>query len=228
MSYHDDFIQWKDAIESFPPDKVKLPNRSIDDFAASAETLAFEAAKDRDVLAGAGLNVTFIDELTPLSGALRYCQAQWMSEYRARAEAQKEWKEQSPQAYALRDELLHHFSFAYRKHDDIRRKVARIREGGSNADMVQDLVDLAILGEKYPAPLAAVNFDPDRLQQARTVSHSMSELLAAANGAEGEGSSNKLLRDKAFTLLFEKDSTIREYGRYVFWKDEDKRSRYYK
>lgn len=56
----------------------------------------------------------------------------------------------------------------------------------------------------------------------------MSELLAAANGAAGESSANKLLRDKAFTLLAEKVSTIREYGRYVFWKDEGRKEQYLK
>jgi hypothetical protein len=54
----------------------------------------------------------------------------------------------------------------------------------------------------------------------------MSELLAAANGSAGEGGEVKNLRDKAFTLLAQKESTIREYGRYVFWQDEEKRSRY--
>lgn len=82
-----------------------------------------------------------------------------MSEYRARQEAQREWLDQSPAAYDLRDELLHHFSFAYQDYDDIKKKVMRIREGGSHADMVQDLVELAVLGEKYPNPLTAINFN---------------------------------------------------------------------
>ena len=228
MSYLEDFEAWKDAIEGIPLEKVKLPNQPIDDFVANTETLAVDAAEDREALEGAGMNRNLIDELPALSGALRYCQAQWMSEYQSRVEAQKEWKEESLKAYALRDELLHHFSFAYRNHSDVKKKVSRIREGGSHTDMIQDLIELAVLGEKYPGPLTTINLEPALLRQARTVSHSMSELLAAANGADGEGSPKKLLRDKAFTLLFEKDSTIREYGRYLFWKDEEKRSRYYK
>jgi hypothetical protein len=36
----------------------------------------------------------------------------------------------------------------------------------------------------------------------------------------------KLLRDKAFTLLAQKESTVREYGRYLFWKDDNKGDRY--
>jgi hypothetical protein len=76
-----------------------LLNLPVDDFAASTETLAIDANEDRDALAAAGLDVTLIDELTPLSGALRYCQANWMSIFWAREEAQNQWKEQSPLAF---------------------------------------------------------------------------------------------------------------------------------
>ena len=226
MSYQDDFELCKDQIESLPQAEVKLPNQPIDEFTTATETLAVDANKDRDELTAAGLDPTLIDELPVYSGALRYCQAQWMGEFRARQEAQKEWLEQSPLAYEFRDELLHHFSFAYRRHDDINKKVMRIREGDTHADMVQDLIELAVLGEKYPDPLTAINFKMDLLQQARTQSQHMSELLAANNGAKGENSENKLLRDKAYTLLAEKASTVREYGHYVFWKDEKKRAQY--
>ena len=227
MSYSDDFEQWNEIIENVPTKDVKLPNLPIDDFVASTETLAIDAGEDRDALAAAGLDVTLIDELTPLSGALRYCQANWMSIFRAREEAQNQWKEQSPLAFEFRNELLHDFSFAYRDVDDVKKKVMRIREGGSNADMVQDLLELAVLGEKYPEPLTAINFDLEKLPQSRALSHSMSELLAASNGAAGEGNDVKVLRDKAYTLLAEKARIIREYGQYVFWKDENKLKRYY-
>ena len=226
MSYANDFEQWSEAIHAVPLNEVKVPNRPVDEIVARTETLAVDAAEDREALAGAGLDVSLIEQLTPLSGALRYCQANWMSEYRARKEAQVQWNEEAPQAFALRDEILHHFSFAYRHRDDLLNKVMRIREGGSNADMIQDLIDAASLGEKNPEPLVAINFNLETLTVARTVSHRMSELLAAANGASDESSEIKVLRDKAFTLLDRVDSTIREYGRYVFWKDAEKRERY--
>ncbi len=228
MSYQEDFDLWKAAIEAVPNNQVKLPNQPVDEFATRVETLAVNANADRDALAAAGLNVILIDELPTLSGALRHCQAIWMGEYRAQQDAQKEWFAQAPLAFEMRDELLHDFSFAYRKDDNVRKKVARIREGDTNADMIQDLIELAVLGEKYPEALAAINFDVTKLETARSTSHSLSELLAASNGAAGESSLNKLLRDKAFTLLSEKESTIREFGRYVFWKDEDKLANYLK
>ena len=83
------------------------------------------------------------------------------------------------------------------------------------------------MGEKYTDPLIAIHFDLEKLAQARAFSHSMSELLAASNGAAGEGNESKVLRDKAYTLLADKARIIRNYGRYVFWKNEDKLKRYY-
>ncbi|WP_054720919.1 hypothetical protein [Marinifilum fragile] len=226
MDYQTDFDAWKEQIENYPNNEVKLPNQPIDEFAANAETLAIEAVKDKEVLQKAGLDVTLIDDLNPLAGALRFCQAQWMSEYRARQEAQKEWLEQSPAAYNLRDELLHHFSFAFRNTPDLKKKVMRIREGGGHSDMIQDLVELAVLGEKNSNELTNIGFDVASLQTARTTSHNMSELLAASNGSKDESSANKVLRDKAYSLLVERVSRIREYGRYVFWKNEERREKY--
>lgn len=226
MDYQTDFDTWKEPIENYPNNEVKLPNQPIDEFAGSAETLAIEAVKDKEALLKAGLDVTLIDELTPLAGALRFCQAEWMSEYRARQEAQKEWLEQSPAAYDFRNELLHHFSFAYRNTPDVKKKVMRIREGGGHTDMIQDLVELAVLGEKNPDELTKIGFNVANLQTARNTSHSMSELLAASNGSKDESSANKDLRDKAYTLLLERVSIIREYGRYVFWKNEERREKY--
>lgn len=227
MSYTEDFNTWKEPIENLPLEEVKLPNQPVDEFAAGAETLAVEATKDKEQLATAGMDVNLIDEVKSLAGALRYCQAEWMSEYRARQEARKEWLEQSPAAFKERDEMLHHFKFAYRQHPDVLDKVMRINEGHGRLDMIQDLLELAVLGEKNPAPLTAINFDTIRLENAITLSDNLSDLLAEANGSADENSKTKLRRDQAFTLLSEKVSTIREYGRYVFWKNEDRREKYY-
>lgn len=227
MDYQSDYETWEEVIKKLTRTEVKLPNQPIDEVTASSETLAKEASKDKDVLVAAGLDGTLIDELPSLSGALRYCQAQWMSEYRARQEAQKEWLEQSPLAYKQRDELLHHFKFAYRNNSDIHSKVIRIDDGNGHVDMVQDLIELAVLGEKNLDQLSSIGFDTSGLEDVKVLSHTMSELLASANGSTDDGSNNKLLRDKAFTLLSNHVSTIREYGRYVFWKDDSRKKKYY-
>ena len=227
MNYQTDFDSWKERIEALPLLETKLPNRPIDSVTADAETLAQEALQDKDALLAAGLSEIIITELPSLAGATRYCQANWMSEYRAQQEAQKEWLDKSPEAYNLRDTILHHFSFAFRNYPNLKTKVSRVREGNAHSDMIQDLIDLAILGEKNPEPLAEINYDVNLNALARTSSHSMSELLALSNGSKDEQNASKILRDKAYTLLAESMSTIREYGRYAFWQDEDRRKKYF-
>ncbi len=226
MNYQNDYESCKDEINDKPLNETKLPDTPIDIVSADAETLQKEGIEDKDALVTAGLEWSKVENLSMRAGALRYCQAVWMSEYRAQQEAQKEWLTQSPLAYELRDELLHHFSFAYRNTPDVNSKVKRIREGNGHKDMIQDLIELAVLGDKNPEPLANINFDVANLQTARTTSHSMSELLAASNGSKDESSANKIIRDKAYTLLIDDMRDIREVGQYVFWRNPERKKKY--
>jgi len=226
MNYQNDFMEWEESTIATSMEEVRLPTEPIDGFAAKAETLAIEAAKDKEELVLAGLDYTLVEDLPSLAGNLRYCEAQWMSEFRAQQEAQKEWQIQSPEAYDLRSEMLHHFTYAYRNHSDIIKKVRRIREGGGHADMIQDLLELSVLAEKYPQPLAEINYDVNLNSKSINTSQAMANLLAKVNGSSSEISENKLIRDKAFTLLYERMMKIRECGRYVFWKNEDRKKCY--
>ncbi|MCW3789430.1 hypothetical protein [Plebeiibacterium sediminum] len=225
MNFEEEFEQWKDQIENLAKENVKLPNNPIDEFTAYAENLAIEALKDKDKLEAAGLNPTYIDDLKSLSGALRYCQAMWTAEFKAMGEARQQWKIESPEAFQLKKEMLHHLSFAYRNMDDVIQKVKRIRKGSGNADMIQDLLELSVLAEKYPEPLTKIGFDTTLVSKSRTVSNEMRELLAQANGGD-TASVIKLNRDKAFTLLQIRITEICEVGRYIFWEDPDRLSAY--
>ncbi len=225
MEFQQEYEIWKDRIENLPKEKVKLPNKPIDEVTAYAEALAIEANKDKDKLLAAGLDSNFIDDLPSLSGALRYCQAVWMSDYKAMDAAQKEWKLESPDAYQLKKVMLHHLSFAYRGMDDIKQKIKRIREGSGHADMIQDLLELSVLAEKYPEPLTKIGYDISLTDKARTTSNKMRELLAMANGSEMQNA-NKLKRDKTYTLLVLRTSEICEVGRYVFWDNDNRLSVY--
>jgi len=226
MDFKSNFESWKESIERLSKPEIKLPHQSIDECTANAETLAREAAKDKELLGQAGLDTRLINQLSSLSGALRYCQAQWMSEYKEQKDAQLKWLEKSPLAYDLRNELLHHLTYAYRNNDNLSKKVKRIREGNGHKDMIQDLIDLAILGENNPEPLNAINFNPEIITTAKASSGEMSVLLAMVNGSKDDNSETKQLRDKAYTLLINSMSAIRECGRYVFWHNEDRREKY--
>ena len=76
------------------------------------------------------------------AGALREAESRWFLHRFQREEARIEWIKRSPEAYDLRDQLLHAYAFAYRKNPDLASRVAAIREGSTHADMIQDLNNL--------------------------------------------------------------------------------------
>ena len=121
---------------------------------------------------------------------------------------------------------MHHCSFGFREKPDLVRKVQIIREGGSNADMLQDLSDLNVLGKANLDLLKAIGFDMKKLTQAAGMSDDLSAVLALANGEDGNDDDAKELRDKAYTYMKQAIDEIRTTGQYVFWRDEDRKKGY--
>jgi len=226
MSFQRDYELWEERIKSVQNNELIKLRESVDVFAAKCETLAVEANKDRESLKNVGLDLTLLDELPSLTGALRYCQAIWMGEFRTKKEAQEKWNAANPLGYELKSELLHFFTFAYRKRPNITKALQPMRKSSGHIDMIQDLLELGTLGKKYPEPLITIGFDLSKLDVAKDTSHSLRDLLAIANGDKGSENMTKLLRDKTYTLLLNKVREVREYGRFIFWRNDKRRAKY--
>ena len=121
---------------------------------------------------------------------------------------------------------MHDYTFAFRKDPDLFRKVQTIREGGSNADMLQDLSDLSVLGKENTDLLKGIGFDLKLLSEAAQKANDLAVVLANANGEAGDDDQAKELRDKAYTYMTLAVDEIRTTGQYVFWRDEDRKKGY--
>ncbi|MDP4207208.1 MAG: hypothetical protein Q8928_00205 [Bacteroidota bacterium] len=214
------------AIQAVSDADVATPNIPISVAVQEAENLYYWCQTDKDKLVAAGLRWELVDDLPARAAACRYAQSVWNKDHQSVEEAQKEWKEKSPAAFDLRDELLHHFFFAYRNAPDVYSKVNTIAEGNGNADMIQDLSDLTILGKQYPDPLNSISLDMALLDEASSTSDEMATLLARVNGGQKTQDQTKILRDKAFTHLKDAVDEIRHTGQYVFWRDDDRKKGY--
>ncbi len=171
-------------------------------------------------------NWQLVEDLPLRAGACRYAQSIWARESQSREEAQKEWNAKSPDAFNLRDELVHHFLFAFRKQPELVNKVQIIREGGSNADMLQDLSDLSVLGKENLELLKAIGLEAKILNEAALQSNDLAVVLANSNGAAGNDADAKELHDKAYSYMKLADDEIRTTVQYSFWRDEDRKSGY--
>ncbi|MFH1249484.1 MAG: hypothetical protein V1715_00090 [bacterium] len=220
MSSAEDYAAKIAAIEAIPDDQLKSPNMPVDVFLQEVENTVKWVQDDKDKLMAAGLDWTLVDDMPVRAGALREAQSLWYKERFAREEAQKEWNEKSPDAYDLRDTLLHVFRFAFRNEADLTSRIAIIAEGSGNADMIQDLNDLSLLGKDHTDLLTAVGFDITLLDTAATTSAEMAALLSQSTTDRKKENVNRIIRDKAYIYLKQALDEVRACGQFVFWRDD--------
>jgi len=226
MSSAEDYAAKIAEIEVIPEAQMKSPNMPVDVFLQEVENTVKWVQDDKDKLIATGLDWTLVDDLPVRAGALREAQSLWFKVRFAREDAQKEWNEKSPDAYDLRNTLLHVFRFAFRNEADLTSRINAIAEGSGNADMIQDLNDLALLGKGHTDLLTAVGFDLTLLDTAAATSAEMAALLSQSTTDRKKENVNRIIRDKAYTYVKQALDEVRACGQFVFWRD-DARSKGY-
>ena len=219
MTDQNDYDALTGVFENLDTTSLKFPAIPMGVYLQEAADLYAWMQADKDKLVGAGFDWQAAEGLPTRIGAARHAQSIWKACRFARAEAQKQYAEESPSAFDLRDTIVHHMLFAYRAQADVLGRVQAVMEGSGNADMLQDLSDLAVIGRTYPEPLQKINFDVDQLTQADETVLRLSPLLATATGETSLDNEAKLNRDRAYTYLKEAVDEIRAVGQYVFWRN---------
>ena len=221
MSNAEDYNSKIGVIEKILDKDTKSPNIPIDTFTQEAENLYAWSQKDKVDLTGAGLDWEVVKDLPTRAGCLREAESRWYSKRFTKEEAQREWAERAPDAFDLRDQLLHAFTYAYRNTPDVASRVSDLREGSSSDDMIQDLNTIAVIGRENPEPLRMINFEEALLEQAANTADEMGALLGKAT-ADDEDAELVKIRNKAYTHLKEAVDEIRDCGQYVFWRDNER------
>ena len=226
MSSVDDFKKTMSACNEIPADQVQSLSMPVNVIAQEAQNLYEVALDDKEELAKAGMDVQLIDRLREAGMFLRYTEADWTNVRAERAEARKLWNEKAPTGFELLKMIVHSYRFAFRSREDILALVREIADGGSNADMIQDLFNCNVLGKKHPEELEKIGFDFTLLDTAEKTAAELTDLLGKANHNSSAENESRDLRDRAFTHLKAMMAEIREYGKFVYHQDK-KRMREY-
>jgi len=177
-----DYNELLPVITAIQPADVMIPNMPVSVFVQESEDLYHWCRDDRDALINGGIDPVLIDLLPVRAGACRESQSLWIKERNTRQQAEQEWKVMAPQAFGLRNHLLHAFRYAFRKDPVLLGRVDEIAQGDTNSDMVQDLNDLSVLGKANLNQVTAVGVPVEQLDEAANVSDVMGDLLGATNG----------------------------------------------
>ncbi len=211
------------VLENLSQEAIKAPKNPIDTYLQEAENLFVWVQSDKKTLISKGLDWnTNVLDLPIRTGACRYAQALWMKERYNQEEAAKAWKEKSPKAYEFRNDLLADLRFAFRKRPDLLARVRAIANGEGDADMIQDLMDISVLGKANTPEMMAIKYDLSRFDVAEQESDELADLLAKANGATLDNSKAKDIRDRAYIHLKEAMDEVRDTGKYAFRKDPER------
>jgi hypothetical protein len=222
MSSTADYNQLFPHFSAISSPEIIEPKLPVDVFVQEAVNLYHWCIDDREALTNVGLDWNLVLSLPQRAGACSKAQSLWVKERNSRKQVETDWKNQSQAAFALRDQLIHSFRFAFRKFEHLLAQLDHIAQGNSHSDMVQDLNDLAVLGKSNTKLLAAINFDPALLDRAADLSSQTGHLLGAANSERKKEIETKLIRNKAFTYLKQAVDEIRECGKYAFQNNPDR------
>lgn len=218
MSNLDDYNNKLEKIEAIESDKV--PNMPVKKGIKEAEDLYHWSKHDKKELVADGMDEAFIEDLSVRAGACREAESRWGKERKSREEGAQEWSEKAPDAFKFRDKMLRKLRHAYRKDAELTKLVRAIAEGYGNADMIQDLNDISVVGKDYPDGLNAIYFDLAQLDVAAAMSDEMGDLLGRANGDRKSRNPIKMIRDKAYAYMKEAVDEIRECGKFTFFESK--------
>jgi len=219
MSNIEDYNTKIEVIKAIPDDQITPPNTiPVCIYIQEAENLEKWCQDDKDELTATGLDWTLVEDLLVRCGALREASTKWSREWRTREEAEKLWILESPKAYDLRNEIAHHFYYAFDDSPSLIAKVNSYLEGTTHANMIQCLNDLSGLGRDNQELLTAIGFDLTLLDLAAQKSDELASIYAEATRDRKDFSEFKKIRDQAFTHVKEAVDKIRKCGKYVFWR----------
>jgi hypothetical protein len=181
-----------------------------------AEDLYKWCPDDKDELMAKGLDWTVVEDLPIRYGALSEAESNWVKERNTREEAEKLWLLESPKGYDLRNEIAHHFYYAFQDSPSLIAKVNSYLEGSTHAHMIQCLNDLSGLGKAKQELLRKIGFDFTLLDLAAKKCDELSTKKADASWYSKDYLDAKKIRDQAITYLQEAVDYIREFGKFVF------------
>jgi hypothetical protein len=226
MSDQQDLIDRLDEIKAVLKEEIKQCDMPVSIYLHETENLHTRVSIDLPKLTAVGMDPILLTDLLAYTGAARTAQGNWEELNTVRDEAKKAWKAEWPAFLEFRNELIENMDFAYRNNKLLLKKLAIIKQGDSQADAVQDMANLSVLGKANLAPLEAISFDVTLVDKAADEADKMAGLLGAVNGHMYVDDEIKVIRDKSYTLLKRVVDEIRKYGRFVFRKDADHASSY--
>ena len=218
-----DYYSSKLAVITSIPDKdISIPvNIPVHIYIQEAENLRCWCQADKEKLIAGGLDWSLVEDLPARIDTLREAQSIWNASTDD-INLKKRWREITAEARELRQLLLHHMRFIFRKNPTALTGIRKFSEGKSHIATIQALYDIALFGEDRIELLEAARFDISLLRRAADLSDKMASLYAVVTNTRRTPDKKYKIRNQAYTHLAEAVDEIKFYAKHIFWKDSAK------
>ena len=220
MIYSEDYNKKIEVIKTITDDQIKTPHHiPVRIYIQESDYLYEWCQEDKDALTAKGLDWTVVEDLPVRCGALCEAESKWSMQQSQRRSSAKIWPGEVSKGYNLRNELIHHFKYAFRDNSSLIKKVKAIANRSTNDGMIHGLYDLNVLGLVNRELLKKIGFDFSLLDMAAKKSRELSRKKETASFYSEDYLETKKIRDQAYTHLKEAVDYIRECGKYVFLRN---------
>lgn len=206
--------------------EVRGPDMPVNEAVSEGEKTAALCLEDRAFFERIGFDLKLAEECEAASGALRVADGKWMASWGEKKDSQKLWEEKEVPGYELRDDTLAALSYALRNNKRAIRIIRKIRQGGSDRDMVHDLRAEKELGDLYHNELESICFDLALLDQCGAMADDLGRIYAKAFIDEATSEAIDI-RNRAFTYMRMVMGEILEAAEYVLRDNPDRLKQYY-
>ena len=220
MSYVEDYNIKIEVIKAIPDDQIKTPNAiPVGIYIQEANDLKKWCQADKEELTAKGLDWKVVEDIPIRCGALTEAETNWRRAQLIRSKNEKIWGRELPKGYELRNELIHHFNYAFRNKSSLLKKVKEIANMRSHEGMIKGLYQLNVLGLVNQYLLKEIGFDFNLLDLADKKSTELEEMKEAASWYSEDYIESKKIRNQAYTHLKKAVDMIYDCGKYVFCND---------
>ncbi|MCP5106608.1 MAG: hypothetical protein GY950_24700 [bacterium] len=217
MSNWDDLQVKSEILAAIDAEQIRIPhNIPIPVYIQETENLYIWVLDDKEALTGAGLSWGQVEDLPVRIGALKEAEAAWNATRNTGPDAAAKWAQEHPEAFDLKKQILHAFRYAFRNRPDLLEALRQTSEGRTHAAMIQDLINLEVLGTANAALLEPVGFDMALLDKAGRMADELRRMYAESTKSRLRFPEAKTIRDRAYTHMKEAVDEICKCGRFVF------------
>ncbi|WP_437648863.1 ATPase [Sorangium sp. So ce362] len=147
---------------------------------------------------------------------LRVTQSRWQAAQRRRERAIAAFEKPATEAAALRRTLLRFFALRFKKSPEGQKRLAAIRAGSGDADLVQDVSDLLVLCAEHAEALReAPRGEAAAAARLRELSPLLTRVLADKTFTP-EAQRARKVRDAAYTLVVTAERRLRAAAEYWY------------